>query len=372
MTQTDEANETDEADETVKAAEDDTYMGSEDEATVPTLAEVVYQLERLYPLKYAEDWDHPGLIVGDPLARVRKIYLAVDPTLAIVREAAAWGADLLVTHHPLFFRSVHQVAGTGHRGAVTNELERNGIALWVGHTNADAAHRGVSEALADKLGVRHQRPIVPVSDPDSLWDGQVGLGRVGELEKPMSLRDFADVVNSVLPPTRRGIDVAGDLQMPVRRVAVLGGSGDSLFEQVRATDADVYVTSDLRHHPVLDARQQADEEAMLRQAGIEVREGVITSVGDPGDITTADSDAVAGDSDVTDSDARVFARPALINTPHYASEKVWMDYALHDIPAALEDAGNRHVELRLSPTDTDPFTLHLDSPTEPVMPRPLF
>lgn len=333
----------------------DEQMTNEQKETgmTPTLAEAVYQLERLYPLKYAEDWDHPGLIVGDPLQKVARIYLAVDPTLAIVREAAAWGADLLVTHHPLFFRSVHQVAGTGHSGAVTNELEKNHIALWVGHTNADAAHRGVSEALADALGVRGQRPIVPVSDPDSLWDGQVGLGRVGELDKPMSLRDFADVVNSVLPPTHRGIDVAGDLSMPVRRVAVLGGSGDSLFDEVRATDADVYVTSDLRHHPVLDARQQADEEALLRRQGVTVREGVVTGVSQP-------------------PAQKVYARPAFINTPHYASEKVWLRYAVHDIPAALEDAGNRHVEIAISQTDTDPFTLHLASPSEPVMPRPLW
>ena len=319
----------------------------------PRLADVVCQLEKLYPLRYAEKWDHPGLIVGDPLRPVHRIYMAVDPTLAIVREAAAWGADMLVTHHPLFFRSVHQVAGTGHRGAVTNELERYRIGLWVGHTNADAAHRGVSEGLADALGVRDQKPIIPISDPDSLWDGQVGLGRVGYLESPMSLRELADVVNRVLPPTHRGIEVAGDLAMPVRKVAVLGGSGDSIFDEVRATDADVDVTSDLRHHPVLDARQQADEEAMLRAQGIEVREGIIASTGN-------------------ERPERVYARPAFINTPHYASEKVWMRYALHDIPAALEQAGNWHVEMRLSPTDTDPFTLHLASPEEPIMPKPLF
>lgn len=340
---------------------DQSSAADQSDATVPSLAEVVYQLERLYPLKYAESWDHPGLIVGDPLQPVHKIYMAVDPTLAIVREAAQWGADLLLTHHPLFFRSVHQVAGTGHRGAVTNELEKYHIGLWVRHTNADCAHRGVSEALADMLGVVDQKPIVPISDPDSLWDGHVGLGRVGRLEKPMSVRNFADVVNSVLPPTHRGIDVAGDLSIPVRTVAVLAGSGDSLFSEVRATNADVYVTSDLRHHPVLDARQQADEEALLRASGVSVSEGVITGV-------NQDSHTNEASEDSDD----VYARPVLINTPHYAAEKVWMTYALHDIPAAPEEAGNRRVEMRLSPTDTDPFTLHLDSVTKPVMPQPLW
>ena len=103
------------------------------------LAHVVQELEKLYPLRYAESWDHPGLIVGDLAHPVRKIYMAVDPTEAIVEEAKAFGADLIVTHHPLFFRSVHEMSGLSHRGAIVSELYRSGIGLWVGHTNADAA-----------------------------------------------------------------------------------------------------------------------------------------------------------------------------------------------------------------------------------------
>lgn len=314
----------------------------------PLLAQVVEQLERLYPLKYAESWDHPGLIVGDPLRRVRRVYCAVDPSLDIIQEAIAWHADLLLTHHPLFFRSVHQVSGLGHRGDVVGMLESHHIALWVGHTNADASHRGVSQALADRMGVIDQKPLVPLDDPDSPWNGQLGEGRVGRFAQPMTLLDLARLVNRVLPPTRRGVDVAGDLDMPVRTVVVLGGSGDSLFDEVRATGADAYVTSDLRHHPVLDARQQADEEALLREHGVEVTNGTLKGV--PG---------VA---------APFRARPGFVNTPHYASEKVWFDEAIPDITAAVKAATGFTLAMRLSQTDTDPFTAHLDSPTEPVMP----
>lgn len=320
--------------------------------TTATLAQVVEQLERLYPLRYAEDWDHPGLVVGDVTAPVRKIYCAVDPSLDIVREAVEWGADLLITHHPLFFRAVHEVSGFGHRGEVVNELIAGHCALWCGHTNADAAYRGVSEALADELGVLNQQPIVPIDDPTS--QHAVGLGRVGDLAKPMLLIDFARRVNDVIPPTQQGISIAGDLQMPVRRVAVLGGSGDSLFEQVRASGADVYVTSDLRHHPVLDARQQAQREAELRAQGIAVSEGVLTR-------TFAASTELQSKSQYT--------VPAFINTPHYASEKVWFDYALVDIPAAVSHVTGASIKMLLSQTDTDPWTAHLDSPEPPVMPR---
>ena len=319
---------------------------------VVTLAQVVCQLETLYPLRYAENWDHPGLIIGNPLQTIRHIYCAVDPSLDVVREAIKWGADLLITHHPLWFRPTHTISGTGHRGAVANLLIKNHCALWVGHTNADAAYRGVSEALADKLGVLDQKPIAPIDDPTSAH--KVGEGRVGHLAEPMSLLQFAQRVNAVIPPTRRGIDVAGDLHMPVQRVAVLGGSGDSLFNEVRAANVDVYVTSDLRHHPVLDACQQAQREAELRAHGIDVSESLITGAKEAGY-------RVQG---------RTYARPAFINTPHYASEKVWFDDALQDIPAAIKQATGVDVDIALSPTDTDPWTLHLDSPTEPVMPQP--
>lgn len=306
-------------------------VSSSDQAA--NLAQVVSVLEKLYPLAYAEEWDEPGLIVGDPFTSVQKIYCAVDPTLAIVEEALDWGADLLVTHHPLFFRSVHTVAGSGFRGEIVNRLIKGGCGLWVGHTNADAAYRGVSEALADAIGLVDQEPLVPLQDPTSAHP--VGLGRVGNLAETTTLDVLAHRVRDLLPETHQGIDVAGDLSMPVARVAVLGGSGDSLFDAVRDSGADVYVTSDLRHHPALDARAEAEHEAHLRSA-----------------FTRVPSEAEGA--------ALVAARPALINTPHYASEKVWFSYALEDIPAAVQHDFGVDIEMKLSPMNTDPWTLHLD------------
>ena len=124
------------------------------------LNQVVATLETLYPLRYAEQWDNPGLVVGDLTRPVGRIAFAADPSMAVVREAVEWGADLLITHHPLFFRSVHHVSGQGFRGGIVNLLNRAGCALWVGHTNADAAHRGVGQAAADLFGLVDQRPLV--------------------------------------------------------------------------------------------------------------------------------------------------------------------------------------------------------------------
>lgn len=175
--------------------------------------------------------------------------------MAVVDQAIAGGIDLLVCHHPLFFRSVHAVSGLGFRGEIVRKLNLAGCALWVGHTNADAAYRGVGMAAADMFGLVDQRPLVPIDDPDA--EHPVGLGRVGRLAEPVALRDFASRVAGALPYTELGVQVCGDLDVPVSTVAVLPGSGDSLFDEVRAVGADVYVTSDLRHHPVTDAIEQA-------------------------------------------------------------------------------------------------------------------
>ena len=291
------------------------------------LAMVTDVLERLYPLRYAEDWDHPGLIVGDPTAPVRRIAFAADPTAAVIDEAIGWKADLLITHHPLLFRAVHEVSGRGVHGDDAMRLNRAGCALWVGHTNADASVRGPGQAAADLFGLEDQRPLVPIDDPQA--PGPVGLGRVGRLAEPMRLRDFAARVARTLPPTELGVQVSGELDEPVSLVAVLPGSGDSLFDEVRASGADVYVTSDLRHHPATDAMEQARHEARLRAAGVAIG-------------------GRAGDRTV---------RPALINTPHSAIESLWFHYATEDVPAAVEAAYGTRPQVTWIRRNTDPWNL---------------
>ncbi|MCI1831347.1 MAG: Nif3-like dinuclear metal center hexameric protein [Bifidobacterium sp.] len=292
-----------------------------------TLYQAVEVLETLYPLAYAEEWDEPGLIVGDMGSKVGRIAFAADPSMSVIDEAVAWHADLLVCHHPLLFRPVHAVSSQGVRGAIVSRLYRHRCALWVGHTNADAAYRGVAQAAADAFGLHGQRPLVPRDDPDAVHP--VGLGRVGELDEPESLESFARRVAAVLPKTQLGVQVAGDLDAPVRTVAVLPGSGDSLFDEVRASGADVYVTSDLRHHPATDAMEQARYEAGMRARGIALGTG----------------------------DAN--ARPALINTAHSAIESLWFRYAPADVARALGDATGDRIDTTWITRNTDPWTLSI-------------
>ncbi len=285
-----------------------------------TLGEIADLIHGWFPPATAESWDRVGLVVGDRAAGVRRILLAVDPTLEVVREAAAYGADLLITHHPLLLRGVHGVATDTPKGRIVTELIRADCALLCAHTNADRARGGVAEAMADALGLADVRPLVADPYEEPAYDvvalrrtapAETGIGRVGAVA-PLPLRALADRVAAAVPATAHGIRVSGDPDRVVQRVAVSPGAGDSLFDAVLAAGADVYVTSDLRHHPAAEFIE---------------REGT-----------------------------------AVIDVSHWASEWLWLPALARRLDAALGagagDAGAT-VESRVSTLVTDPWTFRI-------------
>jgi len=163
------------------------------------LRDVVAALDALYPPGWAESWDAVGLVVGDPDALVRRVLFAVDPVDVVVAEAAERGADLLVTHHPLYLRGTTSVAATNPKGRVVHRLVSGRCGLFVAHTNADIASPGVSDALADAVGLLDTQPLqplasdpldklvvfVPVADADRVLDAVAteGAGAIGEYDR---------------------------------------------------------------------------------------------------------------------------------------------------------------------------------------------
>ena len=272
------------------------------------VGDVAALLEEWYPPELAEDWDVVGLTVGSPEASVNRIRLAVEPTYAVVQEAADAGADLLITHHPLLLRGIDRVRFDEPKGALIEALVGRGVSLYVAHTNADAGRGGVGDVLAETLGLQRCRPLDPApggpAEPDVL-----GLGRVGELAQPIPLQMFAERVAEAVPATAGGLRVAGDPDRSIGTVAVLPGAGDSLLDAARGSAADVYVTSDLRHHPAGDA---------LAWTGA----------------------------------------PALIDVPHWAAEWVWLPALRARLSAALDRRGTP-VPIEVSELVTDPWTLRV-------------
>jgi dinuclear metal center YbgI/SA1388 family protein len=369
------------------------------------LSDHVALLHSWFPPSTADGWDRVGLVYGDLEAPVRRVLFAVDPTHEVALEAAEWGADLLVVHHPLFLKPVHGFTTATPKGRTLGVLARAGCALLTAHTNADQAVGGVSEALALRLGLIEPAPIAPrspqaldkltvhvpreaadrvraaladagagrIGDYDSasfsvpgegrfrpLAGAQPATGRVGrhevvaeervevvlrrprraavvsamlavhpyeepaydviELADPgvfpagsgrvgsieaTTLQELAARVAAALPDTAHGVRVAGDPARVVRRVAVCGGAGDFLLDAVAATDADVYVTSDLRHHPASE---------FVERGG-----------------------------------------PALIDVAHWAAEWTWLPVVQARLQKELGDT----VETRVSTLCTDPWRFRI-------------
>jgi dinuclear metal center YbgI/SA1388 family protein len=133
---------------------------------VSTVVDVIAALEAAYPPALAADWDAVGLVCGDPAEPVTRVLFAVDPVPETVAEAAEFGAQLLVTHHPLLLRGVHGVGADTPKGALVHRLVRGGTALFTAHTNADSADPGVSDALAGAIGLAVTGPLVGAPGPD--------------------------------------------------------------------------------------------------------------------------------------------------------------------------------------------------------------
>jgi len=127
----------------------------------PTLADVIGVLEAAYPPALAQDWDSVGLVCGDPDEAVESVTIAVDATAAVVDEVPDRG--LLLAHHPLLLRGVDTVAASTAKGALLHRMIRSGRALFTAHTNADAAAPGVSDALADALGLTVEEVLAPAA-----------------------------------------------------------------------------------------------------------------------------------------------------------------------------------------------------------------
>ena len=126
-----------------------------------TVGDIVERVHELAPPALAESWDNVGLLVGDPAQAVSIVLTALDADDAVLEQAAAHGAELLVTHHPLLFTAQKRLVEDGGVLSLARRLIREGRSLLAAHTNLDSAPRGLNWRLAELLGLRETKPLVP-------------------------------------------------------------------------------------------------------------------------------------------------------------------------------------------------------------------
>lgn len=209
---------------------------------MPTVNDVYQQICQWAPLELQMDFDNSGFLVGRGGREVHTVLLSLDITIPVIEEAAALGAELIVSHHPLIFQPLKAVidSGPGHKALL---LAEKGIAAICMHTNLDIAEGGVNDVLLRLLGAE---PIEAL-DPE-------GCGRIGVLPEPLSLSSFLLRCKQLLHT--KGLRYV-DGNRPVHRLAVLGGAGgDELYLAVEK-GCDTFVTADVKYHSFLEAEEQS-------------------------------------------------------------------------------------------------------------------
>lgn len=203
-------------------------------------------LEEYFPAGAAEEWDNVGLLTGDDEKEVKHVFLALDLTEDILKEAIAAGADMILTHHPMIFSGIKKINNHSFTGRKILSLVQHGISYYAMHTNYDIL--GMADLSARYLELSDTRILTVTGEKDG---EKIGLGRVGNLPGQMSLREYALLVKKNLK--LQDVKVYGNLEQQVKSAAVCTGSGKSLMKDVLASGADVYVTGDIDHHTGIDA-----------------------------------------------------------------------------------------------------------------------
>lgn len=212
--------------------------------------ELIRRIEQEIPLEAAEGWDNPGLQVGRREAEVRKVYLALDATDEVVEHAVAWGADLLITHHPLLIEGIRRINSDDFHGRKILKMAEHHLAHYAMHTNFDVCR--MARACSSRLGLTDQQ-ILEVTGENERGEAQ-GIGTVGLLPRSMTVRECCELVKRSFGLT--SVRVFGDLNRMVQRAALCPGSGKSLLPQVFEKGAEVYITGDIGHHDGIDAVDQ--------------------------------------------------------------------------------------------------------------------
>ena len=210
------------------------------------LGACVQALEKQFPLSWAEEWDNPGLLSGDPQCDIEKISVSLDATVQTVTMAAESGSNLLVTHHPAFIHPLKRLTADSFEGATLFEAIRQGVALYSIHTNWDVSPEGVNRVLAEKAGLVDLLPLTQG------FGGAWGGGAYGELPVHLELSQFAAFLRKEWDLS--WIHVLGEPTEPVGRIALCGGAGGEALQDAMRKGVDAFITADLRYHQILAGR----------------------------------------------------------------------------------------------------------------------
>ncbi|KGM97893.1 hypothetical protein Z968_01630 [Clostridium novyi A str. 4552] len=206
-------------------------------------------VEDFAPVKLKLSYDNVGLMVGELNNEIGNILVALDCTLDVIEEAKEKNCNFIFTHHPLLYRKPSSVTSETLVGKKILELIKNNISLYSAHTNLDSVKSGINDTVMKMLEIKNCKTI-EFSEGKDKDDNVSGLGRVGTLENPITVKEMCSRVKEVLKtPYVRYI---GEDSKKIKTIAVINGSGQDYFDRARKMGADCIITGDTTYHIISD------------------------------------------------------------------------------------------------------------------------
>jgi GTP cyclohydrolase I len=201
--------------------------------------EIINNVEGKYPLSLAESYDNSGLIIGDLEAIITKILVCLDINEEIINEAIENNVNMIVSHHPLIFSPIKHLLYQDYQTSLIVKIIKHDICIYALHTNFDNADEGMNDLLAETMELNNINKL-----------GN-STGRYGILESEMLLIEFCEFVKVKLKIN--SLKVTGNLNSIINSVAVVGGAGSDFINAAVASNCDVIITGDIKHHNAIDA-----------------------------------------------------------------------------------------------------------------------
>lgn len=207
-----------------------------------TVKELYSKFSEQIPESLRESWDNDGIMCcADGTAQIYRALITLDVTEEIVDYAIERGFDLIISHHPLIFKPLSSIDEENHISRKLIKLLCSGVSVFSFHTRADKLVGGVNDRLAELLGMRDVEPF-----------GDDGLGRIGTIDEPMEIQDFAYRVKQLIGSDAvKYVDGYND----AHRVAVVGGDGKGYVKAAIAAGADTYLSGRIGYNVMEEAAE---------------------------------------------------------------------------------------------------------------------
>ncbi len=202
--------------------------------------DIISIIEEFAPRNVQEEWDNSGLMAGDTHREVKSILLGLDCTPELIQEASEIGGDMIITHHPLIFKGIKKIGTETVQERMISSIIKKDIVVYSVHTNIDKVPLGVSALMAERIGLRATKILMPQQDSET------GLGIVGDLVEPVDFNSFMKMVKERF--SLKVVKTSKPIENKISRVALCGGSGASLIPAARACGAQMFITGDVSYH----------------------------------------------------------------------------------------------------------------------------